>query len=100
MEDHAALRARLPDRDRDRDLVPARPARLDVRHPVRPRAVRAEPVARGAAVLRARPRPHHRRLGGGRRGTRLMAIGVKVMKRPGAGVSYLRATLKGMALTL
>src|SRR2546430_14355547 len=66
---------------RSRDLVPARAARLDVRHPVRPRAVRAEPVARGAAVLRARPRPHHRRLGGGRRGTRLMAIGVKVMKR-------------------
>ena len=29
-----------------------------------------------------------------------MAIGVKVMKRPGAEVSYLRATLKGMALTL
>ena len=25
-----------------------------------------------------------------------MAIGVKVMKRPGAEVSYLRATLKGM----
>ncbi len=29
-----------------------------------------------------------------------MAIGVKVMKRPGTEVSYLRATLKGMALTL
>src|SRR3989475_12864604 len=29
-----------------------------------------------------------------------MAIGVKVMKRRGAEVSYLRATLKGMALTL
>src|SRR2546422_9148669 len=28
-----------------------------------------------------------------------MAIGVKVMKRPGAQASYLRATLKGMALT-
>src|SRR2546425_4328075 len=29
-----------------------------------------------------------------------MAIGVKVMTRPGTEVSYLRATLKGMALTL
>src|SRR5947208_1245856 len=28
-----------------------------------------------------------------------MAIGVKVMKRPGTQASYLRATLKGMALT-
>ena len=28
-----------------------------------------------------------------------MAIGVKVMKRPGAKVSYVRATLQGMALT-
>lgn len=28
-----------------------------------------------------------------------MAIGVKVMERPEAGVSYVRATLKGMALT-
>ena len=29
-----------------------------------------------------------------------MAIGVKVMKRPGSETSYVRATLKGMALTL
>ena len=29
-----------------------------------------------------------------------MAIGVKVLKRPGAQTSYVRATLKGMALTL
>jgi len=29
-----------------------------------------------------------------------MAIGVKVMERPIAQTSYLRATLKGMALTL
>ena len=29
-----------------------------------------------------------------------MAIGVKVMKRPTADDLYLRATLKGMALTL
>ena len=28
-----------------------------------------------------------------------MAIGVKVMKRPERQVSYVRATLKGMALT-
>ena len=28
-----------------------------------------------------------------------MAIGVKVLKRPDSGVSYVRATLKGMALT-
>jgi len=28
-----------------------------------------------------------------------MAIGVKVMERPDSGVSYVRATLKGMALT-
>ena len=28
-----------------------------------------------------------------------MAIGVKVMKRPDQQVSYVRATLKGMALT-
>jgi NADH-quinone oxidoreductase subunit I len=28
-----------------------------------------------------------------------MAIGVKVMKRPEEKVSYVRATLKGMALT-
>ena len=28
-----------------------------------------------------------------------MAIGVKVMQRPAAEVSYIRATLKGMALT-
>jgi len=28
-----------------------------------------------------------------------MAIGVKVMQRPDSGVSYVRATLKGMALT-
>ena len=28
-----------------------------------------------------------------------MAIGVKVMKRPEEGVSYVRATLKGMVLT-
>ncbi|MGH7546725.1 MAG: NuoI/complex I 23 kDa subunit family protein, partial [Gemmatimonadales bacterium] len=29
-----------------------------------------------------------------------MAIGVKVVKRPGTQASYVRATLKGMALTL
>jgi len=44
-------------------------------------------------LLRARPRPHHRRLvveeGDAPDGDR-----VKVMKRPGAEVSYLRATLK------
>src|SRR3989442_1021110 len=45
MESHAAPRACLPHRDRDRDLVPARPARLAVRHPFRPRLVRAEPAA-------------------------------------------------------
>ena len=28
-----------------------------------------------------------------------MAIGVKVLPRPSTGVSYVRATLKGMALT-
>ena len=28
-----------------------------------------------------------------------MAIGVKVLKRPTAGTSYLRATAQGMALT-
>ena len=33
------------------------------------------------------------------RGGGLMAIGVKVMKRPDRQVSYVRATLKGMALT-
>src|SRR5258708_1554728 len=105
MEGHAATRAHLPDGDRDRDLVAARPAGLDIRHAVRARVVRAEPAARGTAVLCARPRSYHRRLGGGGRGrgrgrTGLMAIGVKVMKRPGTEVSYLRATLKGMALTL
>ena len=34
-----------------------------------------------------------------RRGSRLMAIGVKVLERPTSRSSYVRATLKGMALT-
>ena len=34
------------------------------------------------------------------RGSRLMAIGVKVLERPIEETSYVRATLKGMALTL
>ena len=43
--------------------------------------------------------PGARCAGAARRGDGLMAIGVKVLKRPEREVSYVRATLKGMALT-
>src|SRR5690349_3380537 len=99
MEGHAAPGAHVRDGDRDRDLVPARPARLDLRLALRPCLVRCEPAARGAVALLARSRPHRGRVRRRGRGAGLMAIGVKVMKRPGAEASYLRATLKGMALT-
>src|SRR5437660_1484731 len=97
VEGDAAARPRVPDGHRYGAVDPARRARLDLRHALRARAVRFERPARDPAVLRARSRPHRRRLDG--RGAGLMAIGLKVMKRPGTQVSYLRATLKGMALT-
>src|SRR2546422_2385764 len=100
LEGHAPARARLSVRDRDRHLVAPRPARLDVRHAARADAVRPQRPARDPAVLRARPRAHRRGLGGAGSRGRLIAIGVKVMRRPGAQVSYVRATLKGMVLTL
>ena len=63
----------------------------------------------GAGLRAARPRRLHQGLRPAaadlqgarqaRHGDGLMAIGVKVMKRPEREVSYVRATLKGMALT-
>ena len=69
----------------------------------------AQRGAGGAGFRPARQRHLHPRLGSPaevsqyaratRHGNVLMAIGVKVMKRPEREVSYVRATLKGMALT-
>src|SRR4029077_16706153 len=98
VEGDATARAPVHQCDRHGRLVPARTSGLGVRFPLCARLVRREPPARDSAVLRARPGPH--RLGLGGRGARLMAIGVKVMKRPGARASYVRATLQGMLLTL
>src|SRR5207248_5366466 len=96
LEGHAAARARLHHRDGQRHLAAARPARLDLRRALRAGAVRPERAPGHPVVLRARPRTPHLRVGGARGG--LMAIGVKVLKRPRAQTSYVRATLKGMAL--
>src|SRR3989449_7966610 len=57
----------------------------------------AESRAADRTGVVARPRSDRVRIGS--RGGCLMAIGVKVMKRPTQQTSYLRATLKGMALT-
>src|SRR5207245_1187369 len=97
MESDAAAGARVSHRDRYGDLVPARAARLGLRRALRAGAGGGERGARGTVVLRARPRPPGERVG--RAGACLMAVLVKVMKRPVKETSYLRATLKGMALT-
>src|SRR5712692_7031924 len=93
----AALGARLSHGAGDHDLGPARSVGVGLRPALRVGAVRSERAARGPAVLRARPRARHCRFRGG--GARLMAISVKVVRRPGVKVSYLRATLRAMALT-
>ncbi len=85
--------------------------RRPVRHPLRAVAHRGEPGARspcccGASTATGSSAGRRRASGRGgaptrraRRGRGLMAITVKALARPESESSYVRATLKGMALT-
>src|SRR5207237_6809552 len=97
VESVAAARTAVRHRARRRDLVRARANRVGLRTGNGARAVRSQCRAARAARLVARSRPPGFRLHAP--GDDLMPIGVKILKRPTQQTSYLRATLKGMALT-